>query len=202
MIQGIRGIGLFFAGWIMALTTFYLGALDTGIWVPFAVRGVEIIGLVLMLFGIRQISDLHKKYKTAGVVVAFALGVSIGMGVIQVLSLEGITVWMAIAAICLALAGDILFMILSGLVLLGLSNIVRQDGNEGEANRLSYLWAIFLTLAILYLMIQVVGVLLVNEGLPALTYIVPATGLPLLIAGTLLIARVYRICAVQIQETA
>jgi hypothetical protein len=200
MNQGIKGIGLFFTGWILALTTNYLGALDTGIWVPFAVTGVEIFGLILMLIGVRQSADQYKNYKTAGIVATFALIASLGMGAIQALSLEGITEWMAIAAICLAVTGDISFMILTGLVLLGLSDRIRHNGNEVEANRLDYLWATFLTFAILYLVIQAVAVLLVNEGLPALTYIVPATGLPLLIVGTVLITRVYQSYPLQVQE--
>lgn len=200
MNQGMKGIGLILAGWILSLTTYYLGPLDTGRWVPLVVSGVEILGLILILVGIRQISDQHKNYKAAGIVTAFALASSLGMGVLQALSLDGIQVWMAIAAIFLAVTGDVLFMILTGLVLLGLSDQGRQGGNEAEANRLSYLWSVFLTFAILYLIIQVAAVLLINEGLSALTYVVPATGLPLLIIGILLITRVYRLGATQEYE--
>jgi hypothetical protein len=197
----MSGIGLFFTGWILALTTYYLGALDTGLWIPMAVTGVQILGLCLMLVGTRQIAGQHKNYKAAGIVAAFILIFSLGMGTIQVLALEGITEWMAIAAICLAVTGDILFMILTGLVLLGIRDQAKLDGNEAEANRLAYLWAMLLTFAILYLVIQAVAVLLVNEGLSALTYIVPATGLPLLITGAVLVVRVFRLRAVQVQET-
>jgi len=196
---GIKGMDLFFAGWILALASYYLGPLDTGVLIPLAVIGVEIFGLILMLVGIKQISTQHKNYKAAGIIAAFTLIVSLGMGGIQVLSMEGITEALAFAAISLALTGDILFMILTGLILLGLSDLVRQSGNEREANSVSYLWAIFLTFAILYLVIQVVAVLLINEGLEALTYIVPATGLPLLVIGTVLIMRVYRIGLLKLQ---
>ena len=197
---GMKGIDLFFAGWILALAAFYLGPLDTGLWIPLAVTGTEIFGLIIVLAGIRQISIQHKNYKAAGIVAAFTLIVSLGMGGIQVLSMEGITDVLAFAAIGLALTGDILFLILTGLILLGLSDLVRLSGNERVANSVAYLWAIFLTFAILYLVIQVVSVLLINEGLEALTYIVPATGLPLLIIGTALIVRVYRIDLLKLQE--
>ena len=196
---GIKGMDLFFAGWILALASYYLGPLDTGVLIPLAVTGVEIFGFILMLVGIKQISTQHKNYKAAGIIAAFTLIVSLGMGGIRVLSMEGITEVLALAAISLALTGDILFMILTGLILLGLSDLVRQSGNEREANSVSYLWAIFLTFAILYLVIQVVAVLLINEGLEALTYIVPATGLPLLVIGTVLIMRVYRIGLLKLQ---
>jgi hypothetical protein len=200
MDQGIKGIGLFFVGWILALATYYLGPLDTGLWVPLIVTGAELFGYSMMLVGIRQISDLQRNYKSAQIVAVLALIVSIGMGILQALSLEGITNWMGIVAICLAPTGDILFMILTGLILLGLSERLRLDGKEREANRLSYLWAIFLTFAILYLVIQTVAVLLVNEGLSALTYIVPATGLPLLAIGMVLIVRIYRIYELPVEE--
>jgi hypothetical protein len=201
MDQGTRGIGLFFAGWILALTTYYLGALDTGLWVPLGVTCVEIFGLILMLAGIRQASGQHKNYKAAGIVAALALGASLGMGIVQALSMEGITYFLAIAAIGLALIGDILFMILTGLILLGLSDRLKLDAKEREANRVAYLWAMFLTFAVLYLVIQAVAVLLINEGLSALTYIVPATGLPLLVVGIVLIISVYQIHSVRVQET-
>jgi hypothetical protein len=197
MNQGIRWLEVFFAGWILALTTYYLGALDTGRWIPFVVTGVEILGLILIIAGIRQIADQHKNYKAAGIVAIFALVVSLGMGFVQTMSLEGISGYLSIAAICLAITGDILFMVLTGLVLLGLNSQIRQAGNEREANRLTYLWAIFLTFAILYLIIQVVAVLLVNEGLAALTYIVPATGIPMLIVGVVVIVWVYRFHAAE-----
>jgi len=201
MDQGIKGMGLFFTGWILALSAYYLGALDTGLWMPQAVAVVEIFGLILMLIGVRQISDQHRNYKTAQIIAILALTAGLGMGIVQVLSLEDITIWMAIAAICLTLAGNILFVILTGLVVLGIRDQVKLDGNEPEANRLAYLWAIFLTFYILYLLIQVIAVLLVNEGLSALTYIVPVMGLPILVIGVLLITRVYRIFQVQVQET-
>ncbi len=200
MKQGIREIGLFFAGWILALTTYFLSPLDTGLWVPFAVIGAEILGFSLMLFWIRQISDQHRYFKKAAAVAGLALFASVGMGAIQALSLSGITEWMAILAICLVVTGDVLFLFLTGLVLLGLSDRIRLDGKEGEANRLAYLWAIFLTFAILYLMMQMVAVLLVNEGLSALTYVVPAAGMPLLIVGAVLVVQVYRIHAKGEQE--
>jgi hypothetical protein len=200
MDQGMKGIGLFFAGWILALTAYYLGALDTGIWVPLAVSGVEIFGLILILFGVRQISDQHHNYKYAQTFAALAFFSSLCMGILQVLSLEGIVSWMAIAAICLAPTGDVLFMILTGLILLGICDQLKQDGNEREANRLSYLWVIFLTFAVLYLLIQTVAILLVNEGLSALTYIVPAMGLPLLVIGAVTSVRVYRIYELPKQE--
>jgi len=200
MNQGIKGIELFFAGWILALAAYYLGPLDTGLWIPLVVTGVEILGMVLMLAGVWQISNQHKNYKAAGIVAVFTLVASLGTGALQVLSMEGITDFLAIAAIVIALGGDILFLILTGLVLLGLSNQVKQTGNEQEANRVVYLWAIFLTFAILYLLIQVAAVLLINEGLEALTYVVPAAGLPLLIIGAVLIVRIYRIHSLRLQE--
>jgi hypothetical protein len=200
MDQGMKGIGLFLTGWILVLATYYLGPLDTGLWVPLVVTGVEIIGLSLMLIGIRQISDQHKNYRVAQTIAVLALVASLGIGILEVLSLGGITYWMAIVAVFLAVAGDLLFMILSGLIFLGLSARVRINGNESEANRVGYLWAIFLTFAILYLLIQVVAVLLINEGLAALTYIVPVAGLPLLVVGALLIVRIYRMHAIQVQE--
>jgi len=201
MDQGIKGIGLFFAGWILALATYYLGALDTGLWVPLVVTGVELFGFSLMFIGTRQISDQHRNYKSAQIIAVVALVGTLGMGILQGLSLEGITNWMAIAAICLAPAGDILFMTLTGLVLLGICDWLKLNGKEREANRLSYLWAIFLTFAILYLVIQTVAVLLVNEGLSALTYIVPATGLPMLAIGAVLIVRICRIYELPVEET-
>lgn len=192
----MKGIGLFLAGWILALTTYYLGALDTGLWVPLLVTGVEMIGLILILAGVWQFSD-HRNYKSSKVVAVLALGFGVGMGIVQVLALEEITNYLAIAAICLTLIQDVLFMVLTGLILLGLSDRLRKDGGEKDANRLDYLWAVFLTFAVLYLIIQGVAVLLVNEGLAALTYVVPAVGLPLLIVGIMLILRVYRICSIQ-----
>jgi hypothetical protein len=194
--QGMKGIGLFLAGWMLALTTYYLGALDTGLWIPLIVTGVEMIGLGLILAGIWQFSD-HRNYKSSKVVAVLALGFSLGMGIVQVLSLEEITYSLAIAAICLTLIQDVLFMVLTGLILLGLSDRLRKESGEKDANRLDYLWAVFLTFAVLYLIIQGVAVLLVNEGLAALTYMVPAAGLPLLIVGILLILRVYRISSIQ-----
>jgi hypothetical protein len=201
MYHGMRGIELFFAGWILALTTYYLGALDTGVWVSLAVTGVEILGLSLMLAGIRQITEQHRKYRAAGIVVTFTLVASITMMMIQVISLGGITLWVAIAAIIFEVAGGILFMVLSGLVLLGVGDLVRQQGNQFEANKLVYLWSVFLTFAILYMVMQVVAVLLSNEGLTALTFIVPAMGIPLLITGAVLIVRVYQIHGVKLQES-
>lgn len=200
MEQGIKGIGLFFAGWMLALTTYYLGALDTGLWVPLVVTGIEIFGLILMLVGIWQIADQHRHYKSARIVATLALVFSLGMGTVQVFSLVGITNYLAIAAICLALIEAILFMILTVLILMGLSDRIKMDGKDNEANRLDYLRAVFLTFAILYLVIQAVAILLINEGLAALTYIVPVTGLPLLVVGFVLILRVYRIHALQGQE--
>lgn len=196
MDQGMKGIGLFLAGWILAVTTYYLGALDTGLWIPLLVTGVEIVGLILILAGVWQFSD-HRNYKSSKVVAVLALGSGVGMGIVQVLALEEITNYLAIAAICLTLIQDVLFMVLTGLILLGLSDRLRKDGGEKDANRLDYLWAVFLTFAVLYLIIQGVAVLLVNEGLAALTYVVPAVGLPLLIVGIMLILRVYRICSIQ-----
>lgn len=200
MYHGMKGIELFFAGWILALTTYYLGALDTGVWVSLAVTGVEILGLSLMLAGIRQITEQHRKYRAAGIVAAFTLAASVTMMMIQVISLGGITLWMAIAAIIIEVAGGILFMVLSGLVLLGVGDLVKLQGNQFEANRLVYLWSVFLTFAILYMVIQAVAVLLSNEGLTALTFIVPTMGIPLLITGAVLIVRVYHIHAVELQE--
>lgn len=201
MDQGTKGMGLFFAGWILALATYYLGPLDTGFWVPLVVIGAELVGYSLMLIGTRKISDQHRNYKRAQIVSVLALVVSLGLGILQALALEGITSWMAIIAICLAPTGDILFMILTGLILLGICDRLNLEGKEHEANRLSYLWAIFLTFAILYLVIQTVAVLLVNEGLSALTYIVPATGVPLLAIGMVLIIRIYRIHELPVEAT-
>lgn len=199
MDQVTKGIGIFFAGWMLALTTYYLGALDTGLWVPLVVTGIEIFGLILMLVGIWKITDQHRNYKSARIVATLALIFSLGMGTVQVLSLAGITNYLAIAAICLALIEAILFMILTVLILIGLSDRIKMDGKESEANRLDYLRSVFLTFAILYLVIQAVAILLINEGLAALTYIVPVAGLPLLIVGIVLILQVYRIHALQVQ---
>lgn len=200
MNQGIKGIELFLAGWILALAAYYLGGLDTGVWVPLVVTGVEIVGLILIIAGIGKLTSLHKYFMAAGTVAAFALIASLGIEGIQALSLEGIADWMAIAAISLALIGDILFLGLTGLMFVGLSRVIRQVGNEKAANRLGYLWAVFLTFATLYLLSQAVSILLINQGLAALTYAVPATGFPMLIVGFVLVAQVYRIRPFQNQE--
>jgi len=200
MNQGTKGIELFLAGWIMALVTYYLGGLDTGAWIPLGVTGIEIFGLILMIAGIGKLVNLHKNFMAAGTVAAFALIASLGIEGIQALSLEGIADWMAIAAISLALIGDILFLALTGLMMIGMSKVMRLEDKEKAANRLEYLWAEFLTFAILYLASQVVSILLINEGLAALTYAVPATGLPMLIVGVVLVVQVYRTGPFQTQE--
>lgn len=200
MNQGTKGIELFLAGWIMALVTYYLGGLDTGAWIPLGVTGIEIFGLILMIAGIGKLVNLHKNFMAAGTVAAFALIASLGIEGIQALSLDGIADWMAIAAISLALTGDILFLALTGLMMIGMSKIIGLEDKEKAANRLGYLWAEFLTFAILYLASQVVSILLINEGLAALTYAVPATGLPMLIVGVVVVVQVYRAGPFQTQE--
>jgi uncharacterized membrane protein len=192
MNQGIKGTEIFWAGWMMAVVTFYLGGLDTGQWLPLAFNGVEIVALVMMLAGVRSLYQTHKNYKAATIIVAVALIVSFGTGGLLILATGGITSWMAIAALCLAVTGDTLFVVTTGLVLLGNCAMIRQDGNEKAANRLGYLWALFLTFGILYMLIQAAAILLVNENLEALTYVVPATGVPMLIVSLLIILNLYR----------
>lgn len=200
MNQGMKGIELFWAGWMMALVTYYLGGLDTGLWLPIIVIGVEIVALLLMLVGIRSFAERHRNFKTAEIVTVVALIVSLCTEGLFIFSGRGITDWMAIAAICLALAGDILFVVLTGLVLLGHCAMIREGGNEKAANQLGYLWALFLTFAVLYMGIQTVAILLVNEGLEALTYLVPALGIPMLVAGLLVLVNLYRIHSSQPQQ--
>lgn len=200
MNKGMNGIERFWAGWMIVLVTYYLGGLDTGFWLPSVLTGIEILAFILMLTGIRPFSEKHKNFKTAAAITAVAFAISIGAESVQLFSLGGITDWMAIAAICLAATGDILFVVLTGLVLLGHCALIRLDGNEKAANRLGYLWALFLTFTVLYMAIQAAAILLVNEGLEALTYAVPATGIPMLIIGLIIVVNLYRSHLAQTQQ--
>jgi len=199
MNQGIKGMELYLAGWLLALAAFYLGGLDTGTLMPMLVAGANAIALILILVGIRRFADQNKHFKTAKILAAFAFVVSLGMIALQGLSMGGITDWMAIAASCLIVAADILFLTYSGFVLYAFCSLARQEGKQAEAGVLSYLWAIFLTLAIVYLLTQTAAVLLVNQVMPALTYAVPVAGLPMLAAGFWIVVRMVRLNPFQTQ---
>jgi hypothetical protein len=193
MNQGMKGIELFLAGWMIALVAFYLGGLDTGSWVPLVVSGVEIVGLILIIVGIRHFSEQHINFKAARIVGITTLILYLGIGGVQILSAQGIENWMSITAILLTLSGDIMFMILTGLTLLGFCDLVGIDDNEKIVNRLSYRWVLFLTFAILYILMQTASVLLVNQGLAALTYVVPVVGAPVLFIGVSVVLLLYQI---------
>ena len=85
-----------------------------------------------------------------------------------------------------------LFLLLTGLTLYGIMK--QETGQTATSKRLDlrYRWVLFLTFDIIYLLVQSMAVVLVNENLPALTYVVPATGLPVLIAGAMIVTEVYQ----------
>ena len=183
MNQGIKGIALFLTGWMIALVTNYLGGLDLGLWLPVVVTGIEVVAMAMMLVGIRGFHERHKYFNAAIPVTVFLLMVALAKACVLLISMSHIADWMAVFAMALVLADDILFMMLTGLMLLGFVALYKDAGEEKAADRLRYNWVLFLTFAILYVAIQITSVLLVNEPLSALTYAVPALGLPMLIAG-------------------
>lgn len=181
------------AGWIIALTANYLGGLDTGSWMPLVVSAVQLIALSLVFAGVRKLKDQHPNFGRAGIAAALAIAAVLGIGLLQLYSMETMSPWISIAAICLTLAGDVLFLLLTGLVLLG---AMKQDAEEPQKDTgfgLRYKWVLFLAFDILYIVIQSLAVLLTNENLPALTYVVPAMGLPVLVTGAMIAVGLYRI---------
>lgn len=183
MKQGIKGIELFLAGWMIALVIHYLGGLDLGLWLPVLITGLEIVAMAMILIGVRGFHDNHKNFNAIVPLAAAILIISIAKAGLLIASMEGIADWMAIPAMGLVLADDILFIVLSGLMLLGFVALHMDAGEEQEANRLRHNWILFLVVASVYVLIQIASVLLVNETLSALTYMVPALGLPMLAAG-------------------
>jgi hypothetical protein len=200
MEQVNKGMEFFLAGWILALATNYLGGLDTGLWIPFLVVSIEVVSLILMYWGVRKFSDLHKNFKKALYVLALSLACALGLGVLLAMSALDMSVWISITAICLTLIGDILFLALTGLIFLGTIELGLYDEDGKTKTSLGYRWALFLTFGILYVLIQSLAVLLANENLPALTYLVPVMGLPMLATGIMIAAQVYRIKPLQPQK--
>lgn len=179
-------------GWILALATNYLRGIDTGGWMPLVVAASDALAMILMIAGLHQIAGQHKKYKTARTVAVFALISALGLLAVLIFASRGIVLWMAIAATVLTMATAILFLILTGLFMTGTADLVQQGGDEPAARKLGYRWTLFLTFGVLYVVMQAIAVLLVNQGLAALTYVVLAVGVPVLIAGLLIVTQVYR----------
>ena len=194
------GMEMFLAGWIVVLAANYLGGLNTGAWIPLLVSGTQLIALIVVFVGIRKLKEQRQSSGSAGFVTALAIVATVGIGILQFLSMDNLSAWMSIAALCLTFSGDVLFLLLTGLVLAGAMK--HEPGKEESSRRLDlrYRWILFLTFDILYLLIQSMAVVLANENLPALTYVVPATGIPVLIAGIMIVTELYRIHSVQEKE--
>lgn len=193
MSQGNKGMELFLTGWVLALSTNYLGGLDTGSWMPIVVHAMEIFAFGFMMGGSRILADLHKNFKVAGLVALFACLISLGLETICVISVQGTSAWMSIGAIALMFMGDLLFLWLTALVLQGTIELIRNGGDEKTAESLRYRVMLFLTFGTLFVAIQATAILLVNEGLTALTYVVPIMGIPVLIMGVLIAVDLYKI---------
>ena len=191
MDQGIKGIEIFFAGWMLAMTAYILGGLDTGGWIPLVVNGACALGLALMLAGLGKAPNKDGRIRAAKILYAVALTASLGMLGLLYLSELGIRDWMGVLAMGLVFSGEILFVAGTGLASANLRNTIKASGDEKAAGSLSYQWALFLTFAILFIASQAISILLVNESLPALTYLTPAMGLPLLAAGMVMIVKLY-----------
>jgi hypothetical protein len=183
MNQGIKGIEIFLGGWMVALVTNYLGGLDLGQWLPLVVASMEIVAMAMILFGIHGFRKSHKNFNAAVPVAFTILIISIAKAGLLAVSMGGIADWMAISSMILVLADDILFMALTGLMLLGFAALKIDAGDEKAAHRLRNVWVLFLLCSIIYVVTQITSVLLVNESVAALTYIVPVLGLPMLIVG-------------------
>lgn len=188
---------LFMSGWILALATNYLRGIDTGVWMPLVVVACDALSMVLMIAGLHQIAGLHKKYKTAKTVTVFALISSLGLLAVLIFAGQSIVLWMAVAASVLTIASDTLFLVLTGLFVTGTADLVEHRGDEQAARKLGYRWTLFLTFGVLYVLMQAIAVLLVNQGLAALTYVVLAVGAPVLVAGLLIVTQVYRTSPLQ-----
>lgn len=181
------------AGWMVALAANYLGGLNTGSWVPLIVSATQLIALFVVFLGIRELKSRSETFGKAGLLTALAILVSAGLGVVQFLSLESVSAWMSIAAISLTFLGDALFLLLTGVTLYG---IMKQESGKASTSQrldLRYRWVLFLTFDIIYLLVQSMAVVLANENLPALTYVIPATGIPVLIAGIMIVTETTRI---------
>lgn len=192
MDQGIRGMDLFWAGWMTALVAFYLGGLNTGPWLPLIVASVGGLALILMIVGLRQFPSTHRSFRVAERIAIAALIIRLCYVAILAISMVGITNWMSAAALMLALASDVLFMILTGIVFLGSRTWALQNGDEKATGGFRAVWALFLAFAILYVAAQTVSILFVNEGIAALTYGVPVAGIPVLVIGIVLVVRIGR----------
>lgn len=180
------------AGWMVVLAANYLGGLNTGPLMPLIVSATQLIALFVAFLGIRELKSQSETFGRAGQATILAMLTIAGLGVVQFLSLESVSAWMSIAAISLTFCGDLLFLLLTGLTLYGIMK--QETGQTATSKRLDlrYRWVLFLTFDIIYLLVQSMAVVLVNENLPALTYVVPATGLPVLIAGAMIVTEVYQ----------
>jgi hypothetical protein len=192
MDQGIKGIEIFFAGWMLALTAYFVGGLDTGAWIPLVVDGVGTLGLALVLAGLGKAPNKDGRIRAAKILFGLALAASLGMLALLYLSELGIRDWMGALAVALVFAGEILFVVGTGLAAGNLRNAIRNAGDEKVAGSLSYQWALFLTFVILFISSQAISILLVNESLRALTYLTPALGIPMLAMGMVMIVKLYQ----------
>jgi len=193
MEQGKSGMEMFLAGWIVALAAIYLGGLNTGSWVPLLVSAIQLVALLVVFLGIKELKNQSKTFAGAGVATVLAIVAAAGLGILQFLSMESISAWISITAICLTFCGDVLFLLLTGLMLNG---VLKDESVKAEKQGkldLRYRWVLFLTFDIIYLLIQSLAVVLANENLPALTYVVPATGIPVLAAGVMIVSELYRL---------
>lgn len=193
MEQGKSGMEMFLAGWIVALATIYLGGLNTGSWIPLLVSPIQLVALLVVFLGIRELINQSKIFAGAGVVTVLAIVAAAGLGILQFLSMESMSAWISITAICLTFSGDALFLLLTGLVLYGVLKLESVKAEKQRKLDLRYRWVLFLTFDIIYLLIQSLAVVLANENLPALTYVVPATGIPVLAAGVMIVSELYRL---------
>jgi len=192
MTQGKKGIELLITGLMITLAANFLGGIDTGIWLSALVFFIEALSMAIVAVGLKQFADRDPKWHWAGVAATINLVLCLVLGGLTAWSADGTSYWMAAIATIVLIGNKALIITLMGLLLMALSDDLKEAGLIEASKRGHTVWWWFFALTLLDLLIGITAALLVSQAIPALTYLVLLAGLPALALGIVAIVFIYR----------